>query len=80
MWCALVRSWNRKREMYDSLTLRIEDTEEPGCAIKLYDGETAVAEALADSPQAAIAEALQLARNYLNDASIMESDLAWVQM
>jgi hypothetical protein len=52
-WCASVRTWNSERKMYDSLILRIEDTPEPGCLVRLYDGETAAAEALAESPQLA---------------------------
>lgn len=78
-WCALVRAWNSERRMYDSLTLRIEDTQEPGCLVRLYDGETAAAEAFADSPQLAIAKALELARAYLKDLSITEESLSWVQ-
>jgi hypothetical protein len=65
--------------MYDSLILRIEDTPEPGCLVRLYDGETAAAEALAESPQLAIAKALELARAYLKDTSITEESLTWVQ-
>jgi len=79
-WCALVRAWNDERQMYDSLTLRIEDTQEPGCLIRLYDGETAAADALADSPQLAMAKALQLARAHLKDDSITEDSLTWVQV
>lgn len=78
-WCASVRTWNSERKMYDSLILRIEDTPEPGCLVRLYDGETAAAEALADSPQLAIAKALELARSYLKDTSITEESLTWVQ-
>ncbi len=79
-WCALVRTWNAERKAYDKLTRRIEDTQEPGCLIRLYKGETTVAEALADSPQLAMAKALQLARSYLNDTSIAEDSLRWVQV
>ena len=57
-WYALVRSWNSERKSYQSLTLRIEDTQKPGCLIRLYDGETAAGEALADTPQLAIAKAI----------------------
>lgn len=78
-WCASVRTWNSERKMYDSLILRIEDTPEPGCLVRLYDGETAAAEALAESPQLAIAKALELARAYLKDTSITEESLTWVQ-
>ena len=79
-WCALVRTWNGERRIYDSLTLRIEDTQEPGCLVRLYDGEAAVAEAWADSPQLAMARALQLARTHLKDNSITEDSLTWVQV
>jgi len=79
-WSALVRTWNSERKMYDSLILRIEDTEEPGCLIRLYDGETAAGEALADSPHLAIAKAVRLARAYLKDTTITEESLAWVQV
>ncbi len=79
-WCALVRVWNAERKTYDRLTLRIEDTQEPGCLIRLYEAETAVAEALADSPQVAMSKALELARTHLKDPSISEGSLRWVQM
>ena len=78
-WCALVRSWNSERKSYRSVTLRIEDTQEPGCLIRLYDGETAAGEALADTTQLAMAKAIQLARAYLKDTSITEDGLSWVQ-
>ena len=78
-WCALVRKWNDERKMYDSLTLRIEDTQEPGCLIRLYEKETAVAEALAETPQLAMAKALDLARAHLN-TSLSSDDLRWVQV
>ncbi len=79
-WCALVRTWNKKRKGYDCLTLRIEDTPEPGCMVRLYNDETAVAEALADTPQLAMAKALQLAKSHLRDDSITEDSLRWVQV
>ncbi len=78
-WQALVRTWNAERKTYVSLTLRIEDTQEPGCLLRLYDGETAVAEALAESPQLAMSEALQFARTYLKDTSITQESLRWTQ-
>ncbi len=78
-WHALIRSWNAERKMYVSLTLRIEDAQEPGCLLRLYDEERAVAEALAESPQLAMAEALQMARTYLKDTSITEESLRWMQ-
>jgi hypothetical protein len=79
-WCALVRTWNNERKMYDNLTLRIEDTQEQGCLMGLYEGETRVAEALADDPKAAMAKALQFARSYLKDTSITEESMRWVQL
>ena len=79
-WCALVRKWNDERKMYDSLTLRIEDTRDPGCLIRLYDGEAVVGEALADTPQLAMAQAVQFARAHLKDNSITEDSLSWVQV
>ena len=79
-WCALARTWNSEQKRYDSLTLRIEDPREKGCLIRLYDEETAIAEALADTPQLAMAKALQLARAHLKDDSITEDSLTWVQM
>ena len=78
-WCALVRTWNGERKRYDSLTLHIEDAQGPACLVRLYDGETAVAEASADSPHLAMAKALELAREHLKDNSITEDSLAWVQ-
>ncbi len=79
-WCALVRTWNGERKMYDSLTLRVEDTQEAGCLLRLYKGDTAVAEASADSPQLAMSKALEYARTYLNDSAIAEDSLRWVQV
>ncbi len=79
-WCALIRIWNVDRKMYDSLTLRIEDTQEPGCLLRLYEGEAVVAEALADSPQLAMAKAVKFAQSYLKDPSIAEESLRWVQV
>lgn len=79
-WCALVRTWNSERKTYDSLTLRIEDTQVPGCLLRVYEGETAVADALADNPQLAMAKALEFARAYLKDTSIAEESLKWVQV
>ncbi len=79
-WCALIRSWEGERKEHDSLTLRIEDTQEPGCLLRLYEGKTVVAEALEDSPQLAMAKALQFARTYLKDTSITEESLRWVQL
>lgn len=78
-WCALIRSWNKERKSYQCLTLRIEDTQEPGCLVRLYEGETAAGEALADTPQLAMAKAIQLARAHLKDTSITEDSLSWVQ-
>ena len=78
-WCALVRRWNSERKSYQSLTLRIEDTQEPGCLVRLYDGETAAGEALAETPQLAITKAIQLASAYLKDTSITADSLSWVQ-
>ena len=78
-WHAFIRSWNAERKMYVSLTLRIEDAQGPGCLLRLYDEERAVAEALAESPQRAMAEALQMARTYLKDTSITEESLRWMQ-
>ena len=79
-WCALVRTWNGERKAYDCLTLRVEGTGEPGCLIRLYEGETPVAEALGDSPQLAISKALQFAQTYLKDTTITEDSLRWVQL
>lgn len=42
-WSALVRTWNKKRKTYDSLILRIDEAEQPGCLMRLYEGESAVA-------------------------------------
>jgi hypothetical protein len=66
--------------MYETLILRIEDPQEPGCLVRLYDGETAVAESLADTPQLAMANAVQLARAHLKDDSVTEESLRWVQV
>jgi hypothetical protein len=79
-WCALVRTWDSKRKTYQTLNLRIEDAQEPGCMVRLYDGNTVVAEASADNPQLAMAKALELAREHLKDTSITEESLAWVQL
>ncbi len=79
-WSALVRTWNSRRKRYNTLILRIDDTPEPGCLLRLYDGDKIAGEALADSPQVAMAKALELARAYLKDSSLTEESLNWVQV
>lgn len=65
---------------YKNLVLRVEDTEEPGCLLRLYDGATVVAEALADYPHEAIQKLVEAARRHLGDASITADSFNWVQM
>ncbi len=79
-WSALSRKWNNKRKKYDTLILRIDDTPEPGCLLRLYDGKAIAGEALAESPPLAMTKALELARAYVNDSSITEESLRCVQM
>lgn len=79
-WSALVRTWNKKRKTYDSLILRIDEAEQPGCLMRLYEGESAVAEVLEETPQLAMAKALEMARAYLKDASLTEQDVSWIQV
>jgi len=79
-WSALVRTWNTERKTYDSLILRIDETPEPGCLMRLYEGESVIAEVLEDSPQSAMAKALEMARAYLKDASLTEENVSWIQV
>ncbi len=79
-WSALLRTWDKKHKTYHTVIMRIEDTPEPGCLLRLYDGDTVAGEALADTPQLAMAKALDLARAYLKDSSITEGSISWVQV
>jgi hypothetical protein len=65
---------------YRNLVLRVEDTPEPGCLLRLYDGATVVAEALAEDPRQAVAQLVLAARRYLNDPSITADSFEWVQI
>ncbi len=65
---------------YKNLVLRVEDTQEPGCLLKLYDGRTVVAEALADDPHEAIQKLVEATRRYLSNDSITADSFNWVQM
>lgn len=79
-WSGLIRVWDPKREEYRKLVVRIEETQGPGWLARLYDGETAIGEHLADDPKAAIDGALEIAQSYLHVASITEESLDWVQL
>ena len=79
-WCALIRVWNPAAQTYRQLVLRIEDTSDPGCLVRLYDGETAVGDATGDTAAEAVAEAVHLARNYLHDDSISLASLSWMKI
>jgi hypothetical protein len=68
------------RGAYKNLVLRVEDTQGPGCLLRLYDGEVIVAEATADDPHVAIQELVQAARRHLGDESITTDSFNWVQM
>lgn len=79
-WSGLIRAWDGDTGRYKTLTLRIEDTQQPGWLAKLYDGETTVAEELAETPQQAVTKLLEVARRYLNDPSIDEASVDWIQL
>ncbi len=81
MWSALIRKWDVACGAYKSLILRVEETDQPGCLMRLYgDGETVVAEILADTPQSAIDQAVKIAQAELRDPSITQDTLTWVQL
>ena len=79
-WSALIRVWDGDRRAYRRLTLRIEDAPEPSCLVRLYEGETAIGEESAATPREAMTKAVELARRYLNNPSISEDSLDWVQL
>ena len=79
-WSGLIRRWDSEQGRSKTLTLRIEDTQEPGCLMKLYDGEIAIGEELEASSEQAVAKLIQVAKRYLNDPSIDETSLYWVQL
>ena len=79
-WSALARSWNAGRKGYDTLVFRIEEPENEGCLIRLYKDDTVIAEATGETPQIAIAAAVQIARQHLPDAGITVQDLVWIQV
>ena len=64
---------------YKNLVVRVEDTPEAGCLVKLYDGETIVGEESDENPQQAVAKLVQLAQRYLNDNSITAESIDWAQ-
>ncbi len=80
MWSALIRKWNTGRSAYDTLMLRVEETDQPGWLVRLYEGEKAIAEVLAESPQSAVERAVKMAQEYLGDASITAESIPWVQV
>lgn len=79
-WCALIRVWNPVEETYRQLTLRVEDAPEPGCLVRLYDGDSAVGEASGNTPNEAIARAVEIARQYLKDENISPASLSWMEI
>jgi len=72
-WVGFIKTRHKK------LVVRVEDTQEPRCLVKLYDGETVVGEESDESPQQAVAKVVQLARRYLNDDSITAESVDWAQ-
>ncbi len=80
MWSALIRKWNTARSTYDTLVLRVEETDQPGWLVGLYDGEHAIAEILAENPQSAVEEAVKAAQTHFDDPSITRESLVWVQI
>ena len=78
-WSGLIRVWNGERGGYDCLTLRFEETQQPGCLVRLYDGDTMIGQALAESDEQAVAKGLELARSVLK-VPVTEENLDWVQV
>ena len=82
-WSGLIKVLDRShaaQAVYKSLVLRVEDGEHSGWLVRLYDGQTVIAEAVSDSPQQAVGEVIESARKLLNDDSINADSLSWVQM
>lgn len=82
-WSGLLKVLDRSHgaeAVYKSLVLRIEDTQESGWMVRLYDGPAVIAEALEDSPQQAVQRVIEAARSHLQDDSIDADSFAWVQM
>lgn len=80
-WGALLHTAGRGgTATYRNLVLRIEDGSEPRWLVRLYDGDTAIGEATADSPREAIETMVDVAKWYLNDQSITIESFDWVQL
>lgn len=68
------------RATYKNLVLRIEDTDQPGWLVRVYEGDRLVGEVTAEGPQQAVVRAVELVRGYLHDDNLSPSQLDWVQM
>ncbi len=80
-WGALLRATGRGgMAKYRNLTLRFEDGAEPRWLARLYDGETAIGEASAESPREAVDDLIKVAQRYLNDPAIGIESFSWVQL
>ncbi len=80
-WAGLLRvAQPGARGYYRNLVMKVEDSSEPGWLIRLYEGETVVAEAREADPQEAFQKLLILARERLHEESITEESFAWIRV
>ncbi len=78
-WVGLIRVWNPEERRSRSLRVSIENGDQAGCLLRLYDKETVVGEETGEDPKAVLLKLLEVARRYLNDPNIGESSIEWVQ-
>ncbi len=79
-WSALIHSARPARATYKNLVLRIEDTDQPGWLVRVYEGDRVVGEVTGQGPEQAVLKAVELVRKYLKDDNLSASQLVWVQM
>ena len=80
MWSGLIRKWDPARSAYRVLLVRIEEAPEPLCVLRLYEGDTVLAEERAETPQIALSKILETVRRLLGDQSIGEKSIDWAQV
>jgi hypothetical protein len=79
-WCGLIRVWDPASQAYRQLVLRIEESPDPGYFMRLYDGQSVAGEVTGATAEDAVAKAVELARQYLQDDSITPARLSWMEI
>jgi hypothetical protein len=77
-WVGLAKV--RARGVYKNLILRFEDSDASGWLVRLYDGDTMIAEASAEDPQHAVSRLVEVARRHLQDPGVSADSFNWVQL